>query len=301
MGKRYESSKRNVSDNKRSIERLHMEKDTLTNEYAPLSLLDSIQVLLDDEATDAIQDVRAVGQLESQRIESEMDTAEEDKQRINGEINSEIAKLNAGLEKLKKSGNIEFGKKAVEQSSSEYKKQIDDFKQLQDEINSSPKMDSQRQKAVADAWEREQELVLQGKGTRDWSVGQQIELITTGKVRGFEGQHMLNVSDHPELAGDERNIQFLTFEEHFYGAHDGNWKNSTEGKFDPETNKMISSGDSQLPDLQILELTNTVDASQAESLSALDPKFGYSRHEGYDESKEKYRGIKSKGSILNDT
>lgn len=134
MGQRYEKSKKNVSENKKTLERLHSDKDTLQNEYAPLSLLDSIQSLLDDETTDAIQVVRNVGEIESQRIESETDTAEEEKKQITGEINGEIAKLNAGLEKLRKSGNIEFGKRAVEQSSQEYKKQIDKFKSLIGEL-----------------------------------------------------------------------------------------------------------------------------------------------------------------------
>lgn len=134
MGQRYEKSKKNVSENKKTLERLHTDKDTLQNEYASLSLLDSIQGLLDDEATDAIQGVKAVGEFESQRIESETDTAEEEKKQIAGEINSEIAKLNSGLEKLRKSGNIEFGRKAVEQSGQEYKKQIDKFRDLLGEL-----------------------------------------------------------------------------------------------------------------------------------------------------------------------
>ena len=124
-------------DDKKTLERLHSDKDTLQNEYAPLSLLDSIQGLLDDEATDAIQDVRAVGEVESQRIEAETDTAEGQKRQISGEIRSEISKLNAGLEKLRRSGNIEFGKRAVEQSSQEYKKQIDKFKALISELGES--------------------------------------------------------------------------------------------------------------------------------------------------------------------
>lgn len=134
MGQRYEKSKKNVSENKQTLERLHADKETLQNEYAPLSLLDSIQGLLDDEAKDAIQGVRTVGNLESQRIESETDTAESEKKEITGEIQSEITKLNAGLEKLRKSGNIEFGRKAVEQSSQEYKKQVEKFRALLGEL-----------------------------------------------------------------------------------------------------------------------------------------------------------------------
>ena len=93
MGQRYEKNRKSVSENKQTLERLHTDKDTLQKEYAPLSLLESIQGLLDDEATDAIQGVKAVGEFESQRIESETDTAEEEKRQITGEINSEIAKV----------------------------------------------------------------------------------------------------------------------------------------------------------------------------------------------------------------
>lgn len=134
MGKRYEKSKKNVSDNKQTLERLHTDRDTLQNEYATLSLLDSIHGLLDDEATDAIRQVELVGEAESQRLESETDTAEKEKEQIAGEINNEIAKLNAGLEKLRQANGLEFGKKAVEQSSQEYKKQINKFKILMGEL-----------------------------------------------------------------------------------------------------------------------------------------------------------------------
>ncbi|MCM1104456.1 MAG: hypothetical protein NC409_10165 [Clostridium sp.] len=134
MGQRYEKSKKNVSDNKQTLERLRSDKDTLHNEYSPLSLLDSIRGLLDDEASDAIQGVRAAGEFESQRIKSETDTAEKEKNQITGEINNEIAKLSVGLEKLRRSGNIEFGKRAAEQSSREYQKQIDKFKRLIGEL-----------------------------------------------------------------------------------------------------------------------------------------------------------------------
>ena len=134
MGQRYENSKKNVTENKRTLERLHTEKDTLHREYEPLSLLESIQSLIDDEAANAIQEVKAAGNSESQRIESETDTAEEEKEQIAGEITKEIEKLNSGLEKLRRAGGLEFGKKAVEQSSQEYKKQINKFRSLMDEL-----------------------------------------------------------------------------------------------------------------------------------------------------------------------
>lgn len=134
MGRRYEKNKRNVSENKQTLEKLHSDKDTLQNEYTPLSLLDSIQGLLDDEATDAIQSVRAVGEIESQRLDAETSSAEEEKKQIAGEINAEIAKLNAGLEKLRRTGSIEFGKSAVEKGNRDYKIQIDKLKALKAEL-----------------------------------------------------------------------------------------------------------------------------------------------------------------------
>lgn len=137
MGQRYEKSKKNVSENKKTIEQLRSDKDTLHNEFAPLGLLDSIQGLLDDEVMYAIQGVRAVGELESHRIESETDAAEDEKKQIASEIQSEISKLNAGLEKLRRSGDIGFGKKAVDQSAQVYKKQIDKFKALIGELGES--------------------------------------------------------------------------------------------------------------------------------------------------------------------
>lgn len=134
MGQRYEKSKKNVSDNKQTLERLRSDKDILQNEYSPLSILDSIRELLDDEATDAIRQVELVGESESQRLESGTDTAEKEKKQIAGEIDNEIAKLNAGLEKLRQANGLEFGKKSIEQSEREYEKQISSFKSLIEEL-----------------------------------------------------------------------------------------------------------------------------------------------------------------------
>lgn len=64
-----------------------------------------------------------------------------------------------------------------------------------------------RQKAVRNAWNREKELVGKGKGTVDWSAEQQKELMETGRVKGYEGQHMKSVNEYPEYAGSADNIQ----------------------------------------------------------------------------------------------
>ena len=85
----------------------------------------------------------------------------------------------------------------------------------------------ERNKAIRKAWEREQELVSEGKGTRDWSKEQQNDILDPDKGkaydengRAFEGQHMKSVVEYPEYQGDSDNIQFLTREEHLE-AHKG--------------------------------------------------------------------------------
>lgn len=56
------------------------------------------------------------------------------------------------------------------------------------------------------------------------------ELEQTGKVKGYEGHHINNVKDHPEMAGNPDNITFVTRREHL-DAHGGNFRNKTEGLF----------------------------------------------------------------------
>ena len=61
----------------------------------------------------------------------------------------------------------------------------------------------ERNKAVRKAWEREQQLVQEGNGTRDWTPEQQKEILELGKAyyhsddpndindgKAFEGHHM---------------------------------------------------------------------------------------------------------------
>lgn len=102
-------------------------------------------------------------------------------------------------------------------------------------------------RAVRAAWYAEQRLVLEGRGTRDWTDEQQRSIAERGKAyddRGlaFEGQHMKSVEAYPEYQGDRRNIQFLTKEEHL-AAHGGNWQNHTNGYYDPVLKTMSDFGD----------------------------------------------------------
>lgn len=94
-----------------------------------------------------------------------------------------------------------------------------------------------RRAAVSGAWKKERELVLEGKGTRDWSKAEQKEIIKYGKCSGYFGHHKYTVKSHPEEAGNINNIQFLTKDEHLR-AHDGDYKNDPHGRYDYSLNKI---------------------------------------------------------------
>ena len=116
--------------------------------------------------------------------------------------------------------------------------------------------------AIAEAWEIERELVLEGYGTRDWTPEQQRQIIELGKAydengKAFEGHHMKNAEDHPEYQGDPYNIQFLTREEHL-AAHNGDFRNETNGYYDPETGETTELGEKEIEPLTAIQLSEPV-------------------------------------------
>ena len=109
----------------------------------------------------------------------------------------------------------------------------------------------ERNKAIRLAWEREQKLVAEGKGTRDWSPDQQKDILdpNIGKAkddngRSFEGQHMKSAAEYLEYQGDPDNIQFLTRDEHL-AAHKGSWQNPTNWYYNPETKEFVDFGENK--------------------------------------------------------
>ncbi len=109
----------------------------------------------------------------------------------------------------------------------------------------------ERNKAIRLAWEREQKLVAEGKGTRDWSQDQQKDILDPekGKAydengRAFEGQHMKSAAEYSEYQGDPDNIQFLSRDEHLE-AHKGSWQNPTNWYYNPETKEFVDFGDNK--------------------------------------------------------
>lgn len=103
----------------------------------------------------------------------------------------------------------------------------------------------ERNKAVRKAWEREQQLVKEGCGTRDWTEEQQKDILDPAKGkayddqgRAFEGQHMKSAVEYPEYQANPENIQFLTKDEHLE-AHKGSWQNPTNWYYDPVMKEYI--------------------------------------------------------------
>ena len=117
---------------------------------------------------------------------------------------------------------------------------------------------SESNKAILAAWNKEQELVQEGKGTREWTPLQQQDILDKGKAydengRAFEGQHMKSAEKYPEYQGDPGNIQFLTRAEHLE-AHDGNWQKPTNWYFNPMTKEKFDFGDGPFIPCEIIPL-----------------------------------------------
>ena len=119
----------------------------------------------------------------------------------------------------------------------------------------------ERNRAIRKAWEREQQLVQEGKGTRDWTKEQQKDILDPDKGkayddqgRAFEGQHMKSAAEYPEYQGDPDNIQFLTRDEHLE-AHKGSWQNPTNWYYDPITKEFIDFADGGLIPCEVILLS----------------------------------------------
>jgi hypothetical protein len=124
-------------------------------------------------------------------------------------------------------------------------------------------------RAIREAWQNEQSLVLEGKGTRDWTLAQQEQIKEKGKAyddqgRAFEGQHMKSYSDYPEYQDDPRNIQLLSRDEHF-AAHGRNWQNPTNGYYDPIAKTMTDFGDGPPVPCAEVSLSNPLYADPVET------------------------------------
>ena len=129
-------------------------------------------------------------------------------------------------------------------------------------------------KAIRLAWEREQDLVSEGKGTRDWTKEQQQDILDPDKGkayddkgRAFEGQHMKSVAEYPEYQGNPDNIQFLTKDEHLE-AHKGSWQNPTNWYFNPDTKEFVDFGEGEPVQCKIIDLNDPISITSKATIEA---------------------------------
>ncbi|XP_053714235.1 teneurin-3-like isoform X3 [Synchiropus splendidus] len=67
-----------------------------------------------------------------------------------------------------------------------------------------------RQRVLSHAWGRELQRVRDGEeGVRLWTEGEKRQLLSSGKVLGYDGYYVLSVEQYPEFADNVNNIQFL--------------------------------------------------------------------------------------------
>lgn len=158
-------------------------------------------------------------------------------------------------------------------------------------------------KAIRQAWVREQQLVQEGKGTRDWTPEQQQDICNSGKAhdkdgRAFEGHHMQNAVSRPEYQGDPENIQFLTHDEHF-AAHSFNWQNPTNGYYDYISGKTLDFGNQKYVPCNVLELTEPIHTTNAgERVPCNEPTEDGAQDDGRDSPES--AGACGKGSTQGD-
>ncbi len=135
---------------------------------------------------------------------------------------------------------------------------------------------SEASKAIRKAWEKEKELVAEGKGTRDWTTEQQNEILEFGKAYyhsddpndkhdgdAFIGHHMKSAEAYPEYQGDPENIQFLSYSEH-QEAHKGNWQIPSNWYYDPVTKGYTEFGEEKFLPCKVISLTEPVQILSAE-------------------------------------
>eukprot|EP00070_Physeter_catodon_P031582 XP_028338476.1 teneurin-1 isoform X8 [Physeter catodon] len=67
-----------------------------------------------------------------------------------------------------------------------------------------------RQRAVAQAWTKEQRRLQEGEeGIRAWTEGEKQQLMSTGRVQSYDGYFVLSVEQYLELSDSANNIHFM--------------------------------------------------------------------------------------------
>ncbi len=103
-----------------------------------------------------------------------------------------------------------------------------------------------RNMGVKRAWMYEKaDIEMGGSGSANWNTEEKAQILERDTVRGAEGHHQQNVSDHPEQQANPDNIKFYkTKDEHLQDGHDGNWDNESNKPM-MDKNKMLEKTNSK--------------------------------------------------------
>lgn len=114
------------------------------------------------------------------------------------------------------------------------------------EYNLSSPNQAARNMGVKRAWMYEKaDIEMGGSGSANWSAEEKAQILEHDSVRGAEGHHQQNVSDHSEQQANPDNIKFYkTKDEHLQDGHDGNWDNESNKPM-TDKNKMLEKSNSK--------------------------------------------------------
>ncbi len=107
----------------------------------------------------------------------------------------------------------------------------DDYKKY-DSMN---RLAKRRKAGVNEFWKQERRRIMKGEPTtRNWTAEQREAILhnkrPTVNGKSLQGHHSYSVSKYPHLANRGEVIIPVTFEEHFYVWHGGNFQNSLPGR-----------------------------------------------------------------------
>lgn len=102
-------------------------------------------------------------------------------------------------------------------------------------FDSDKRFAERRKEGIARFWNDEQVRILSGqKATRPWNDEQKAAIARGDRPKyngkTIQGHHTYSASKYPHLANRSEIIYPVTFDEHLYGWHGGNFKNSLPGK-----------------------------------------------------------------------
>ena len=133
---------------------------------------------------------------------------------------------------------------------------IEDMQAIRKRIKSA-EFQRLKSEAVEDAWKHEIKLIENGWGTRRWGKKKQEELLTTGRISGYDMHHMKSVGKHIEYALKWWNLIPLRGSRYFgrlgkkdnehTRVHSINPDQSTNGYFHTLTGKYTKFKDDEAP------------------------------------------------------